>query len=172
MRRWNSKDCEELMRPEVARGVYRVLRFIFGDGRTYRLRACRRYVRRAGRWLWRRLEAATWEQVRFRIAQCVTMALLVLLLYVVMHIGMQRAAEAATSQMLGCLVPMDERLGRLEGRDKARTRLLLTAGAMASQMWESYENPDWPDLRNELMWDEEQYTGAGAAPLWDEKGGR
>jgi len=86
------------MRPEVARSVYRVLRFVFGEGRSYRLRMCRRYVRRAGRWLWRKAEAATWERVKLRLIQCVTVALLVILVDVLWGISCARVEAGATDR--------------------------------------------------------------------------
>jgi len=81
-------------------------------------------------WLW--CEALTWEQVRFRIAQGVTVGLLIWLIYLGMGIGFARISAKTQNQMREVMEAQNQRLTTLETNDQLRTSAVLNATATVS----------------------------------------
>ena len=81
-------------------------------------------------WVW--AERQTWEQVRFRLAQGATMALLIWLIYLGMGIGFARISAKTNDQMRRVMEMQNERLTTLEENDQLRTSAVLNATATVS----------------------------------------
>jgi hypothetical protein len=68
-----------------------------------------------------------------------------LLFTALMNIDRHRDFRAKFTTQEAKIVDLEQRIERLEG-------LLMVSGAIASQAWEAYYNPEWPDLYNNLYW--------------------